>query len=301
MMGCRALYHDGWKAVAFHPLTTVDYGDGRDPRAPFDEDEWELYHVAEDLSEIDDLADEGAGQAPRADRRCGGARPSASRCCRSTTSPAATATVAVGSTATCTTRASARLPEAVAPNLRNRGFHITAELDLGRRRECRRRRRRPRRPAGRLRDLHQGQPAALRPQPARRRGHHRVSASVELPPGATIGASRVHTDRPVPGRCRAVLRRRPRRRGPRRPHDADLVRRRGLQRRLPARRGDHRRLRGAVRHRPRRAAARSSSTASARPTATCRPRSEPRSPSSSAPAPVPPTAPRLPARYPQLA
>jgi len=56
MMGSRALYHDGWKVVAFHPLVNVDYGDGRDARAPFDQDDWELYHVAEDPSEIDDLA-----------------------------------------------------------------------------------------------------------------------------------------------------------------------------------------------------------------------------------------------------
>jgi len=26
------------------------YGDGLNPNAPFDEDVWELYHVAEDLS-----------------------------------------------------------------------------------------------------------------------------------------------------------------------------------------------------------------------------------------------------------
>jgi arylsulfatase A-like enzyme len=56
MMGCRALYHDGWKAVAFHPLPAVSYGDGRNPFAPFDEDEWELYHIAEDFSETTDLA-----------------------------------------------------------------------------------------------------------------------------------------------------------------------------------------------------------------------------------------------------
>ena len=32
MLGSRALYHDGWKAVTFHPLPSVNYGDGRDPR-----------------------------------------------------------------------------------------------------------------------------------------------------------------------------------------------------------------------------------------------------------------------------
>ena len=56
MLGSRALYHDGWKAVTFHPVGPV-YDDGLNPNAPFDDDKWELYHVAEDLSEIDDLAE----------------------------------------------------------------------------------------------------------------------------------------------------------------------------------------------------------------------------------------------------
>jgi arylsulfatase len=55
MLGSRALYHQGWKAVAFHPLGAM-YNDGLDPDAPFDDDVWELYHVAEDLSETNDLA-----------------------------------------------------------------------------------------------------------------------------------------------------------------------------------------------------------------------------------------------------
>jgi len=57
MFGSRAIYHDGWKAVTFHPVGPL-YDDGRDPNAPFDEDVWELYHVAEDLSETRDLAAE---------------------------------------------------------------------------------------------------------------------------------------------------------------------------------------------------------------------------------------------------
>jgi arylsulfatase len=55
MLGSRGLYHDGWKAVAFHPLGAM-YDDGLDPDAPFDDDVWELYHVAEDPSETIDLA-----------------------------------------------------------------------------------------------------------------------------------------------------------------------------------------------------------------------------------------------------
>ncbi len=51
MFGCRALYHDGWKAVVYQPLF--------DQSLPWpDDDAWELYHVAEDPSECHDLAAE---------------------------------------------------------------------------------------------------------------------------------------------------------------------------------------------------------------------------------------------------
>jgi arylsulfatase len=55
MLGSRAIYHDGWKAVTFHPMAAM-YNDGLDPDAPFEDDQWELYHVAEDLSETNNLA-----------------------------------------------------------------------------------------------------------------------------------------------------------------------------------------------------------------------------------------------------
>jgi hypothetical protein len=54
MFGSRAIYHRGWKAVTFHPIGPLY--DDQDPNAPFDADVWELYHVAEDLSESRDLA-----------------------------------------------------------------------------------------------------------------------------------------------------------------------------------------------------------------------------------------------------
>jgi arylsulfatase A-like enzyme len=55
MLGSRALYHDGWKAVVYHPPARIVY-DGSDARRSFDDDVWELYHVAEDFSECHDLA-----------------------------------------------------------------------------------------------------------------------------------------------------------------------------------------------------------------------------------------------------
>jgi arylsulfatase A-like enzyme len=59
MFGSRAIYHRGWKAVTFHPIGPLY--DDQNPNAPFDDDVWELYHVAQDLSETRDLA----GEHPR--------------------------------------------------------------------------------------------------------------------------------------------------------------------------------------------------------------------------------------------
>ena len=49
IFGCRALYEDGWKAVTYHPVQDTSVG--------FEDDRWELYHVAVDPSECHDLAD----------------------------------------------------------------------------------------------------------------------------------------------------------------------------------------------------------------------------------------------------
>jgi arylsulfatase len=50
MLGTRAIYHDGWKAVARHGAIS---GKGH-----FMDDKWELYHTAEDRAELHDLAAE---------------------------------------------------------------------------------------------------------------------------------------------------------------------------------------------------------------------------------------------------
>ena len=57
MLGSRAIYHDGWKAVTYHPVGPI-YGDGLSVSAPWEDDRWELYHVAEDVSEARDRAAE---------------------------------------------------------------------------------------------------------------------------------------------------------------------------------------------------------------------------------------------------
>jgi arylsulfatase len=45
MFGHRGLWHQGWKAVAYHP-----------PGTPFENDKWELFHLDRDFSEVHDLA-----------------------------------------------------------------------------------------------------------------------------------------------------------------------------------------------------------------------------------------------------
>ncbi|HET9691111.1 MAG TPA: arylsulfatase [Acidimicrobiales bacterium] len=126
MFGSRAIYHDGWKAVVFHPLVGVAY-DGSDPNRPFDEDVWELYHVAEDFSETDDLAaahpdklaelielwwaEAEAHQVLPLTNRPGRGGDRRHRRGRYEFGPGI-----------------ASLPEAVAPNLRNRAWRMTAAL-----------------------------------------------------------------------------------------------------------------------------------------------------------------------------
>ncbi len=50
MLGSRAIWHEGWKAVSTHP-TIAGW-------SHFNDDTWELYHVEEDRAELHDLAAE---------------------------------------------------------------------------------------------------------------------------------------------------------------------------------------------------------------------------------------------------
>jgi len=54
MVGNRAIYHDGWIAATTPPSPPWELGTGAMP--PLDQYKWELYHIAEDYSEYNDLA-----------------------------------------------------------------------------------------------------------------------------------------------------------------------------------------------------------------------------------------------------
>lgn len=62
MLGNRALYHKGWKAVTYHGTEGMIYDGRTDPTRPFSDDVWELYHVDRDFSESRDLAREHPGK-----------------------------------------------------------------------------------------------------------------------------------------------------------------------------------------------------------------------------------------------
>jgi arylsulfatase len=128
MLGCRAIYHDGWKAVTFHPMVGFGY-DGSNPRLPFDEDAWELYHVAEDLSETVDLA---AAEPERLRQMIDLWWAEAER---NQVLPLNNQPGRHGDRRHRRERYEYHagigvLPAVLAPNLRNRGFRITATLDL---------------------------------------------------------------------------------------------------------------------------------------------------------------------------
>src|SRR6185437_16944930 len=50
MLGSRGIWHDGWKAITTHPTISG--------WSHFNDDEWELYHVEVDRSELHNLAAE---------------------------------------------------------------------------------------------------------------------------------------------------------------------------------------------------------------------------------------------------
>jgi len=54
MVGNRAIYHDGWVAATTPPSPPWELGTGTMP--PLDQYKWELYNIAEDFSEYNDLA-----------------------------------------------------------------------------------------------------------------------------------------------------------------------------------------------------------------------------------------------------
>ncbi len=128
MLGSRAIYHEGWKAVVFHPPRAVAY-DGTDVSKPFDEDVWELYHVAEDFAEVYDVS--AANPEKLAELKALWWKEAE----RNQVLPLNNQPGRFGDERFRRQRhvfraGIGRLPDSVAPNLRNRGFVIEAHLNV---------------------------------------------------------------------------------------------------------------------------------------------------------------------------
>ena len=129
MLGSPPLDDDGWKAVVFQSSALMLY-DGTDAgRRPFDADIWELYHVASDFSECHDLA------AQRPDKLADlqalwWAEAERNQVLALNNQPRRFADPRHRPERYVFHHGIASIPEAMAPNLRNRPFEISAALCL---------------------------------------------------------------------------------------------------------------------------------------------------------------------------
>ena len=128
MLGSRALYHDGWKAVVFHPPARMAY-DGSDATRSFDDDIWELYNVANDFSECHDIAAEHPEKLAELQARWW------TEAQRNQVLPLNNQPGLHGDRRFRQERyvyhpGISSIPEMLAPNLRNRQFQISAALDV---------------------------------------------------------------------------------------------------------------------------------------------------------------------------
>jgi arylsulfatase len=127
MLGSRAIWHDGWKAVTNHP-TLAGWSN-------FNDDEWELYHTEVDRSELHNLAAEQPEKVRElvnlwyAEAGANGAFPLDDRSAleimvtpRPVLSPARNRYIYFADTA--------EVPESQAVNVRNRSFTIGALVDI---------------------------------------------------------------------------------------------------------------------------------------------------------------------------
>jgi arylsulfatase len=122
-MGHRGLWQDGWKAVTFHQRGT-----------PFDDEQWELYHLDEDFSESEDLAAQEPEKLAElvdawwAEAEAHGVLPLDERTIELFASPPRPGTPHATTTYSYRPPVS-HLPADVAPRLGGRPFTISADLE----------------------------------------------------------------------------------------------------------------------------------------------------------------------------
>lgn len=127
MLGTRAIWADGWKAVAVHaPLTS---------KGKFDQDKWELYHVEVDRAEAHDLAAENPQKLEELKKlwmeeaKKNQALPLDDRTSLELLNLERPTEEAVRESYTYYPNTSA-VPEAVAANIRGRSYKIVANIEI---------------------------------------------------------------------------------------------------------------------------------------------------------------------------
>ena len=210
MLGSRAIWHEGWKAVTTHP-TIAGWGH-------FNDDEWELYHTDVDRAELHNLAAEHPDKVRElvniwfSEAGANVAFPLDDRSPVEILSDAAAPAHRPAQPLRLLPRPGAAVPEWQAVNTRNRSFVIGALVDIptpGAEGVLFSHRLTLRRP----RPLREGQPAALRQQ-LRRQLEQMVVGSEDIPTGDDLILSAAFekdgnepTARPARCRCTTATRR----------------------------------------------------------------------------------------------
>ena len=120
MLGHRGIWHDGWKAVTVHR-----------PGTPFESDVWELYHVATDFNETHDLARE---KPEKLQQMIALWFAEAGRCKVLPMNDTLERFVTSNPHSVAARRhwelkpGGGRIPQATAPDIRNRSYRITAQV-----------------------------------------------------------------------------------------------------------------------------------------------------------------------------
>ena len=122
MLGHRGIWHKGWKAVTWHR-----------PGTDFDTDQWELYHLDEDFNETRDLASEQPKKLAEMVQRW---FTEAGNCHVLPLNDTIDRFVSSNPHSVASRRhwqlkpGTGRIPQAAAPDIRNRSYRITAKVDI---------------------------------------------------------------------------------------------------------------------------------------------------------------------------
>jgi arylsulfatase A-like enzyme len=126
MLGCQAMYHDGWKAVTYHQIQFSEPG--------LDKVEWELYNVDADPAECNDLA---AAEPERLDElvRMWWAEAERNNVLPLDNQPFSDMVFLRPTGLAPRSRyvyrpGTAEIPESVAVNIRNRSHEVAADIDV---------------------------------------------------------------------------------------------------------------------------------------------------------------------------